>query len=120
MLSVNLLPLFVINKRIIKRIAGTITIINLGGIVEVSWNTFLKERMPVTASQTTNTIAAVGLFFTALINNKKVRITVSKKIAIRLSGRWVSIYMIYDVTPGFKEAVSKGHFRPQRLKDTKF
>jgi hypothetical protein len=94
MLSVNLLPLLVINKRMMKRIAGAITIINLGGIVEVSWNTSLMERMPVTASQITNTIAAVGLFFTALINNKKVRITVSKKIMIRLSGRLVSICMI--------------------------
>src|SRR6476620_8615650 len=94
MLSVNLLPLLVINKRIMKRMAGAITIINLGGIAEVSWNTFLKERMPVAASQITNTIAAVGLFFTALINNKKVRITVSKKITIRVSGRLVSIYKI--------------------------
>jgi hypothetical protein len=29
-----------------------------------------------------------------LINNKKVRITASKKITIRLSGRSVSIFMI--------------------------
>jgi Na+/H+ antiporter NhaD/arsenite permease-like protein len=77
-----------------KKIAGTITTIILGGIVEVSWNTFLKDRMPVTASQITNTTAVAGLFFTALINNKKVRITASKKITIRLSGRSVSIFMI--------------------------
>jgi hypothetical protein len=77
-----------------KRIAGAITIINLGGIVEVSWNTLLKERMPVTASQMINTSAAVALFLTALINSKKVRITVSKKIMIILSGRLVSICVI--------------------------
>src|SRR4030095_1652379 len=91
MLSVNLLPLFVTNNKIINRIAGAMPIISLGGIVEVSWNTSLKERMPVTASQTTKTTAVVALIFTALINNKKVKITVSKKIMITLSGRFVSI-----------------------------
>src|SRR4030095_9459939 len=94
MLSVNLLPLLVTNNKMMKRSAGAIPIISLGGIVEVFWNTSLKERMPVTASQITNTIAAVALCFTALTNSKKVRITVSKKIITTLSGRLVSIYMI--------------------------
>jgi hypothetical protein len=80
MLSVNLLPLLVTNNKIIDRIAGAMPIISLGGIVEVSWNTSLKERMPVTASQTTKITAVVALIFTALINNKKVKITVSKKL----------------------------------------
>src|SRR4030095_6766032 len=93
-LSVNRLPHFVTSKRMIKRMAGAITIISRGGIADVSWNTSLKERMPVNASQNTDTIAVVALFFTALIKSEKVKITVSKKITIRLSGRLVSIYMI--------------------------
>jgi len=72
-------------------IAGAMTNNSLGGIVEVSWKTSFKERIPVTASQVTDTIAAVALFFTALMNSKNVRTTVSKKISKRLSGRLVSI-----------------------------
>jgi len=91
MLSVNLLPLLVTSKVMIKMIGGAMTNNSLGGIVEVSWKTSFKERIPVTASQVTDTIAAVALFFTALMNSKNVRTTVSKKISKRLSGRLVSI-----------------------------
>jgi hypothetical protein len=106
MLSVNLLPLFVTNNKIIDRMAGAMPIINLGGIVEVSWNISLKERTPVTASQTTKITAAVALIFTALINNKKVKITVSKKIMITLSGRFVSILNDLKIfTPNHKRSL---------------
>jgi hypothetical protein len=93
MLSVNLLPFLVVNKRMMKRIAGAIHYHQPWGNCRCILKYSLKERIPVNASQTTSIIATVALFFTALINNKKVRITVSKKIRIRLSARFVSIYI---------------------------
>ena len=91
MLSVNLLPLLVINKRMMKRMAGAITIISLGGIAAVFWNTPLYASTPVNANQISRIMEVAALYFTALINKTKVKATVSKKMIVIYDGRSVSI-----------------------------